>query len=211
MRTIPYTCTHTLFGLLPKTGKQENSNPAAAETTVAEQTPEPRPIDSTFLIIPGESIGKAKVGMLSKELADVLAEPDSTDAAMGKALLYWLSMEGGQQHYLTVYTEADFGSDNPKPTVKHIQVTSPTFHTPDSIRTGSLLSEIRKKYTRLEPLAYYLNEAQQQVYIFDDQPEGIAFEVTLPDSPCTALTVHEKGKALAGSYLPLHPDMILLR
>lgn len=210
MKRIPYFIILSSLCFASCQSK-ENTEEAAVGTAAIEQAPAPQPVDSAFLIIPGERIGKVNVGMLSEELAAVLPEPDSTDAAMGKALLYWLSKESGQQDYLAVYTEADFGSDNPKPTVKQIQVTSPAFQTPDNIHTGTPLSEIREKYTNLKPLAYYQNEAQQQVYIFDDQAAGIAFEVALPDSTCTAITVHQKGKDMTNAYLPLHPGMTKLK
>ncbi|GHA67945.1 hypothetical protein GCM10007389_21620 [Pontibacter akesuensis] len=191
---------------------QASSNQAATDTTAAVQTPEPQSLDSTYLIIPGEGIGKVNVGMPGEELTAALGDPDSTDAAMGKALLYWLSEDTAQpRHFLAIYTESDFGSDHPQPIVKQLQVTSPQFKTPDNISTGTSLSEIREHYPHLEPLAYYQNGAQQQVYIFDAQPEGIAFEVTLPDSILTAITVHEKGKDVSGNYLPLHPGMTLLK
>ncbi|GAB3822843.1 hypothetical protein [Pontibacter rugosus] len=190
---------------------QENRNQAeveqaAGDTTAAAQTPEPQPLDSAYLIIPGKRIGQVEVGMAGSALSATLGKPDSTDAAMGKALLYWTNQKTDQpQHYLVVYTEADFGSDKPTPTVKQIQVNSPQFQTPEGISTGKPLSEIRQKYSQLEPLAYYQNDAKQRVYLYDSQPEGITFEVALPDSLCTAITVHEKGKAITNTYLPVHP------
>ncbi|WP_299826156.1 hypothetical protein [uncultured Pontibacter sp.] len=148
--------------------------------------------------------------MQSQELSAVLGKPDSTDAAMGKALLYWVS-QSQPLHYLVVYTEADFGSDEPVPTVKQLQVTSPQFQTTGKISTGAPLPKIREAYSNLKPIAYYQNDARQRVYVFDEQQQGITFEVTLPDSICTAITIHEKGKMIKGTYLPVHPDMTVIK
>ncbi|WP_276499818.1 hypothetical protein [Pontibacter litorisediminis] len=196
----------SLLSCQSQESSEQQAAPAAvppADTASAPATATP---DSTYLILPGESIGKVKLGMPGSELTSILGKPDSTDAAMGKALLYWLN----GQHYLVIYTVADFGGQDERPKVQQVQVNSPQFQTPDGIGTGKALPEIRQKYGRLKPLAHYQDEQQQQVYIFDAQQQGIAFEVTLPDSLCTAITIHPKGQNVTDTYLPLHPDMTRL-
>lgn len=210
---------HTLYlilalaAFLASCQSQENSRQTEPDTvpadTTAAQPPKPPAPDSTYLIVPGGSIGKVKVGMYGEALARILGEPDSSDAAMGKALYFW---EGEQPaHYVSVFTVTDFGGQVEKPVVQQVQITSPRFLTKDSIGTGMPLSEIRQKYGPLRPLAYFQNAQRQQVYIFDNQAQGIAFEVTLPDSLCSAITVHPKGEDMADIYLPLHPDMTRIK
>ncbi|OKL41216.1 hypothetical protein A3841_15480 [Pontibacter flavimaris] len=156
-------------------------------------------------------MGHIKLGMAANAVHAILGKQDSGDAAMGKALSFWLSkQEGEPQHYVAVYTVADFGGTDETPRVRQVQVTSPQFQTTDSIGTGKPLPEIRQKYGNLKPLAYFQNEQQQQVYIFDARQQGIAFEVTLPDSLCSAITIHPKGENVTKTYLPLHPDMTRL-
>ncbi|TPE45141.1 hypothetical protein [Pontibacter mangrovi] len=206
---------HTLYVILClallSCQNQENQNEQTTPVTtpapdtaaaVAQPAPPPTP-DPAYLIKPGESIGKIELGMPGTNLAKILGEPDSTDAAMGKALLFWVD----GQEYVALYTVADFGGKDERPKVQQVQVTSPAFKTADGIGTGKALPEIRRTYSGLQPLAYYQNAQQQQVYIFDDRQQGIAFEVTLPDSTCTAITIHPKGESMTDAYLPLHPDM----
>ncbi|WP_266203154.1 hypothetical protein [Pontibacter kalidii] len=195
----------SLLSCQSQDGNNQQATPATLPLpdTTAVQTPPPATPDSAYLILPGESIGKIKIDMTGEKMTSILGQPDSTDAAMGKALLFWLD----GPHYVAVYTVSDFGGTDERPKVKQVQVNSPRFQTPDSIGTGKTLAQIRQQYGNLKPLAYYRNERQQQVYIYDAQQQGIAFEVLLPDSILTAITIHPKGENLADTYLPLHPDM----
>jgi hypothetical protein len=182
-----------------------------ADTTAA--TPAlPAPTDSAYLIVPGGSIGHINLGMPATELQDIMGKADNGDAAMGKSLQFWLSADTLRpRKYVAVYTVNDFdGSGNP-PEVRQVQVTSPEFRTGSGLGPGSSLASIREQFRQLQPLAYYTNEAGQPVYIFDAQAQGIAFEVTVPDSISTAVTIHPKGADVTDTYLPIHPDMTWLR
>ncbi|MCX2741420.1 hypothetical protein [Pontibacter anaerobius] len=191
--------------------RQAPPDPMATDTAATVQPPKPATPDSAYLIIPGESIGHIKLGMAAKTVSSILGKPDSGDAAMGKALSFWVSKQANEpQHYVAVYTVTDFGSEDETPRVQQVQVTSPQFLTTDSIGTGKSLPEIRQKYKKLKPLAYFRNEQQQQVYIYNDREQGIAFEITTSDSLCTAITIHPKGENVTDTYLPLHPDMTRL-
>jgi hypothetical protein len=198
----------SLLACQSQDGNNQQTTPTAPlpPDTAAAQAPPPATPDSAYLIVPGESIGHIKLGATGAKMNSILGPPDSTDAAMGKALLFWLN----GAHYVAVYTVSDFGGTDERPKVQQVQVNSPRFQTPDSIGTGNTLDQIRQKYEQLKPLAHYRNEQQQQVYIFDARQQGIAFEVTLPDSLCSAITIHPKGENVTNTYLPLHPDMTRL-
>ena len=211
---------HTLYFILvlvaflaacqgQENSRQTEPEQRATDTLAIATPPKPSTPDTAYLILPGERIGKVKVGMYGEDLTSMLGKPDSSDAAMGKALLFWTGEQPG--HYVAVFTVTDFGGQVEKPVVQQVQITSPRFLTTDSIGTGKSLAEIRQKYSPLRPLGYYQNEQRQQVYIFDNQAQGIAFEVTLPDSLCSAITVHPKGEEMADISLPLHPDMTRMK
>lgn len=194
----------------------ETSTPPSAidkttDTTTIVGPAQPATPDSAYLIVPGQSIGQVELGMSAAAVTNILGRADSGDAAMGKALSFWISKPGnGPREYVAVYTVNDFDGSGDPPQVQQVQVTSPQFKTINGIGTGDALPEIRKQFNSLRPLAYYTNQKNQQVYIYDDQPQGIAFEIAVADSLCTAITVHQKGTDVTGTYLPVHPEMTRL-
>ncbi|AKD02456.1 hypothetical protein PKOR_04140 [Pontibacter korlensis] len=189
----------------------EPSSVPIPDTVVTAPPPKPNTPDSAYLIVPGKSIGHIRLGMSAETVTKRLGKPDSGDAAMGKALSFWIAKQPQEpRHYVAVYTVTDFDGRSEKPKVQQVQVTSPRFRTRNGIGTGMLLSEIRKQFNNLQPLAHYLNKQKQEVYIYDDQEQGIAFEVTVLDSLCTAITIHRKGENMTDVYLPLYPDITWL-
>ncbi|MBF9255187.1 hypothetical protein I2I11_17955 [Pontibacter sp. 172403-2] len=190
------------------------ASPGTDTMTDTATTAEPaKPVvpDSAYLIVPGQRVGQVELGMPAAVVNNILGKADSGDAAMGKALSFWVSKTGnGPREYVAVYTVNDFDGSGDGPKVDQVQVTSPQFKTIDGTGTGDALSQIRKQFSHLRPLAYYTNQKNQQVYIYDDQPQGIAFEITVADSLCTAITVHRQGTDVTDTYLPVHPDMTRL-
>lgn len=208
-----FILTVTLFSCQSPT--QENASiPDATPTnrdSVKTQAKSPPPApDTLYQIIPGQRIGQITVGETTQQVNLRLGQPDSGDAAMGKALAFWLSNAAGEpRHYLAVYFTRSEG-DSPQMLTRQIHVTSPRFSTKNKLHTGSSLKSIRSAFPSVQPIAYYTNDSQKQVYIFDARAEGIAFEIVTADSTCTAITVHEKGEDVTNTYLPLHPDITLL-
>ena len=192
--------------------QEANSSTTPATDTAAAAMPAPATPDSAYLIVPGESIGRIRLGMPASELHALMGKADSGDAAMGKSLQFWISKDGRQpRQYVAAYTVNKFDEAGSPPMVQQVQVTSPQFRTGSGLGPGNTLAEIRKEFRQVEPFAYYTNQKQQQVYLFDEQARGIAFEVTMPDSICTAVTVHGKGTDVTGTYLPVHLDMTRLK
>ena len=190
--------------------QKEDTEPA---NPVADTTPATPPVpDSAYLIVPGGSIGHIYLEMPATELQGIMGKADSGDAAMGKSLQFWLSKNAHKpRQYVAVYTVNDFDGSGSPPEVRQVQVTSPEFRTDGGLGAGSTLAAIRGQFGKLEPLAYYTNEEGRQVYLFDAQAQGIAFEVIVPDSISTAVTIHAKGTDVTDTYLPIHPDMTRLR
>jgi len=187
------------------------STETTTDTTITAEQAEPVAPDSAYLIVPGQSIGQVELGMPAAAVNNILGKADSGDAAMGKALSFWVSKPGnGPREYVAVYTVNNFDGSGDPPQVQQVQVTSPQFKTINGIGTGNTLPAIRKQFSSLRPLAYYTSQTNQQVYIYDDQAQGIAFEVTVADSLCTAITIHQQDTDVTGTYLPVHPDMTRL-
>jgi len=208
-----------LLTLIACNGKEQetehvsnNIEPAVttADTSVAEKPELARTVvDSAFLIVPGKQVGKVALGMTTEKVISLIGKPDSGDAAMGKALSFWISNSKRRSyHYLAIFSSLS-RDEMPQHVVRQIQVTSPRFHTPANLSTGDPIAAIRSKLSVL-PVAYYLTDDQEKVYIFDDAANGIAFEVSAIDSLCTAITVHEPGKTVQQAYLPIHPDLVQL-
>jgi hypothetical protein len=188
------------------------TNPDTAAVSDAAAPAKPAAPDSAFLIVPGDRIGQVALNMTSEQLSSTLGRADSGDAAMGKALMFWVSKgSSGPRHYLAVYTVNDFKGEGSQPKVQQVQITSPQFRTANGIGTGMSLPEVRQQFGQLQPIGYYTDSRQQQVYIYDDRAQGIAFEVSVADSVCTAITVHQQGEDVTNIYLPIHPDMTRLK
>ena len=184
-----------------------SATPDTASINAPEQ--EPQTPDSAFLIIPGEKVGQIALGMSAEKVNSLLGKPDSGDAAMGKSLSFWISKSNHRPpQYVAIYTTISNDASS-QHLVRQVQVTSPRFQTTDSIHTGDMIEKIRASYT-LTPVAYFTNKYRERVFIFDDEEKGIAFEVTAPDSMCTAITVHRAGEKIKQTYLPVRPDMVRL-
>ncbi len=169
----------------------------------------PKP-DSTYLIVPGKSIGQISLDETAEKVHSKLGQPDSGDAAMGKALSFWINPDERKvRQYVAVYFVRNTKGTSEAMLAEQIQVSSPAFKTKGGLSTGSKLSNIRKEF-KLQPKGYYTNERQKQVYVYDDPEQGITFEVTTPDSTCTAIAIHKKGETISKTYLPIHPETVWL-
>ncbi|WP_162428466.1 hypothetical protein [Pontibacter pudoricolor] len=199
-----------------RTAETEHPQEATNKTSPSDTTPsKPETIvatpalDSAFLIVPGQRIGQISLGETAEKITSTLGQPDSGDAAMGKALSFWLGKGRHKQNYVAVYFSRNFDGGPEDLLARQIRVNSPSFKTIENVGIGNNISTIRQHHI-LQPIAYYLNPQQQRTYIFDDTPAGIAFEITTPDSTCTAITIHQKGENVTNSYLPVYPDLIRL-
>jgi hypothetical protein len=185
------------------------SNIPSADTTQPDSKPlvdEPAP-DTAFRIVPGQRVGQISLGETAEKITSTLGQPDSGDAAMGKALSFWYGKQNRKQHFVAVFFIRGSHNGQENMFARQIRVNSPSFKTIERIGIGNNISTIRQHHS-LQPIAYYLNPQQQRTYIFDDTAAGIAFEITTPDSTCTAITIHQKGENVTNSYLPVYPELI---
>lgn len=164
--------------------------------------------DTGRLIIAGERIGKVKLDEDVSSL-EVLGRPDKSDAAMGKAWLYWQGKrdEHNNTTELDVYTAYEDSTMREK-TVQQVRTTSSQFATANHIHVYSSLEEIEQKFPEIKKIAFY-NEDGRNLLIYDAVEQGIAFEIAKANNQliCTGIIIHEKNKPVTEIYIMLHPDM----
>lgn len=144
-------------------------------------------------IIAGEGIGQIRLGRFGAASLAKLPRPDADDSGMGRYRSVWLSRKpGGRTDTLYVYSVAN-GPRGIRPlqgaSVKLIRVTSPWYHTPDGLSTGSRFDQFIRHFPGARP-----RDGNQSLY--DDIRRGIAFEFSGPataGSPCVAVMVHLPG------------------
>ncbi len=166
-------------------------------------------MDAEWLIVPGESIGRIKLGTDAAGLESILNKPDLSNAAMGKA---WLTWKGKRDEHnnateLNVYTTYKDSTMEEK-TVQQIRTTSSSFFTADSLHVYASLEQVSAKFPGIRKRAHY-NEDGRDIVIYDDKKSGIAFEMARANEQpiCTGIIVHPKGKNVTEIYISLHPDM----
>ena len=106
----------------PSTTHKNSSDDSMVQK--AEQT------DAAWLIVPGESLGRIKLGTDAAGLEKILHKPDASNAAMGKA---WLTWKGKRDEHnnateLNIYTTYKDSTMQQK-TVQQIRTTSSSFAT----------------------------------------------------------------------------------
>lgn len=183
------------------TKKQENQTPKAEinSNTATKRTNDSdsiKNVDTTWLIIPGKSIGKTVLNEDAEMVFKNLGKPDGGDAAMGKAVAIWYANHDSTNHSTSIYTTRDMGN-NPVALILQIRVTSPVFKTKEGLGAASDLSDIEKTFDL--KMAEKFSDSGKQYQVFDAK-EGIAFEIG-PNKKCVAVIVHEAGKSISGTYL----------
>ncbi|MBO9633784.1 MAG: hypothetical protein J7578_11765 [Chitinophagaceae bacterium] len=151
------------------------------------------------LIKPGYSIGHLVIGSSTDSAIAILGSPDSSDAAMGSALMAWYSKDANQ-YRTAIFAGRNMGNDEVS-RIKRIMVSSPWFTTADGIATGSSLEAIEKKYS-LKPVDDATAKSKG-LMVFDDTEKGIAFDIDTASKICKAISVHKPGEG-ASSYINMH-------
>ncbi|WP_066837025.1 hypothetical protein [Rufibacter ruber] len=199
------------------TSDQKGTATAASEQGAAvdsTSSPSAAPaVDSAYQIVPGERMGQTSLNESPEAVAEALGKPDASNAAMGKSLSTWYSSaNGGKREELNVYTVREkTGTPQETVGVHQVRVTSSAFKVmPSGLSTGSTLPQIREAFNRVRPLAHYQYQGRQRAYLYDATGEGLAFEITGPDSTCVAIILHQKGKEVTSAYLPIHEDLVKL-
>lgn len=182
---------------LPPVAVAPTAAPTAADAPVATDT-----TASAFVVAPGRSLARLRLGAEASAALAPLGKPSFADAAMQKAWGTWYGKDSARTQ-LDVYT-APQDNDVDHHTVQLVRTTSREFRLPNSLGVGSPLSEIQAAYGHL-PLATTYQLKAGTRYLYDDVKQGVAFETDgkAADSRCRALIVHLPGQALMTAALPM--------
>ncbi len=173
--------------------KNEKDTPSAVISKNDKDSP-----DKEKLVIPGQSLGKITLNEDATPLIDRLGQPDSGDAAMGKAVMVWDDFEG---NLLTLYTTRQMGVEEFS-RIKAIRSLSSEYKTEDNLGVNTPLSEL-KRYYRLDYAGKFAFEGKH--YILYSTPKGIAFEVGM-NQKCHGVLIYPVSSSPEETYLPIYSD-----
>jgi hypothetical protein len=159
------------------------------------------------LLTPGESAGKFRLGQDMDSIFALLGKPDDGDAAMGKAWGIWHGADT-----IAVYsTYAD--SNMNRRTARQIVVSGEGYRTGNGIGRNTPLETIRESFPALQPAATYVSDANDTLWVYDEQAAGIAFDIRKKDGQllCNAVTIHNKQEPVTATYLTIHAGWKKLR
>lgn len=179
-----------LFACNNQSEKTDN-NAAQADTNAVKLV-----LQSENLISPGEGIGQLVIGMPADSAIAWLGQPDSSDAAMGSALMAWHSKDANR-YRTAIFAGRNMGNDEVS-RIKRIMVEAPMYKTADDIAAGVSLATIEKNYSlkRIDdPTAQ-----SKKLLVFDDVNKGICFDIDSVSKLCKAITVHKAGDS-ASTYI----------
>ena len=140
------------------------------------------------IILPGEAIGRVRLGQKIEEVHANLGLPKLSDAGMGGRLWeVWRSgpaFDGKRQNgfeELEIYFTREQSDLSGASIVRQIRVTSPFFRTVSGISIRSSYAEIIRSFPNLrvdEELTYALSgeRNEKEIEMFVDLTRGIAFE-----------------------------------
>ena len=170
------------------------NNMLPADTTVI--TPVPK---AEELINPGNGIGKFVIGLPTDSAIALLGQPDSSDAAMGSALMSWYAKDANR-YRTAIFAGRNMGNDEVS-RIKRIMVEAPGYKTADGIAPGVSMAEI-EKYFQLKQVNDPVAQSKG-LLVYDDIEKGIIFDIDSVSKLCKAITVHKAGDS-ASTYINMH-------
>lgn len=118
------------------------ANKAKTDSHTAKTIVEKEQVTPNRLITPGKGIGYLTIGLPVDSAIARLGHPDSSDAAMGSALMTWYSKDAAK-YRIAILIRRNMGIEEVS-RIKMIMVSSPWFKTADGITTGASLADIKK-------------------------------------------------------------------
>jgi len=164
-------------------------------------------------LVPGQSVGKIRIGDSEESVVSLVGIPKLGDAAMCKS---WSRWEWGDPlHVLEIFSSCDPKQDMRK-TVQQIRFSGIPFETANGISPKSTFAQIQQKFKGLKVAAFFKEKTTgQQRVILDQTQQGIAFVVDAkdtkpnPQGKCHMIIIHPPGKNAVDTYLQpewdLHP------
>ncbi len=189
--------------------KTTNDNTSYTDITIIDSALKPLVVDSTAAdstkkliealaadtIFAGKGIGQLLLGQNFDEALQIEGDPYLVDTTKKTLMLQWKVRSADSVQY---YTIATFESTKSIKKIKQIATTSFNFKTQEQVGVGSTLAFIKVQYPTLKKaIQTVANKVHEQVTIYDDVKEGIAFEINGADK-CTVVGIHTKGQ----KYIP---------
>jgi hypothetical protein len=154
-----------------------------------------------WLITPGKGIGHIVLDADVQDVIKQLGKPDSSDAAMGSALMVWFADHNPSGNRTAVFARHNMGGkDESVSHVRKVLITSPKFKTADGLGVGSAKTDLDKKYT-LKATSDYTGKGGK-VQVYTDLAKGVSFEID-GNGKCVGVVVH-KVDDTAAAYLNMH-------
>lgn len=199
MRKLIFCISVILFFSCNETNKnsEKNSNKNEVNSennTVTEAKNEP----FERQIIPGKRLGTIILDENATRILDSLGQPDSGDAAMGKAVSTW---KNGDNSLLSIYTSTQMGVEDFS-RIKAIRSLSKDFKTVDNLGISSAIDQL-KRYYRLDAAGKF-TENGKHYYLYTTN-KGIAFEIGM-DQKCHGILLYNQGTDPENLYIPMYPD-----
>lgn len=184
-----------------KENHNEVDNTVSDTETSIENTIPKKEIEEDYKkqIIPGKRLGSITLNENATVILDSLGQPDSVDAAMGKAVSTWYE---DSDKLLSIYTTTKMGVED-FPRIKAIRSISPKYKTENNQGVNTSLSEIEKHFN-LKEIGTFTFEGKN--YTLYSNNEGIGFEVG-EDQKCHGIVLTETGTSPEQLYLTFYPDL----
>jgi hypothetical protein len=175
---------------------------SAANKLIASDTSTARPVPVDRLITPGKGIGHVMVNDDAETAIKLLGRPDSSDAAMGSALMVWFAKHDRKGYRTSIFAHRNMGGkEEAVSRIQKILISSPWFKTADGVGVGSSLAAIKKGYTVKATSGY--NAKAGKVEVYTDLDKGISFELDKAGDKCVAIVVHTAHDT-AATYINMH-------
>ncbi len=158
----------------------------------------PPRVPSDLLVVPGERIGKVRIGSLGIGL--------NLGASDGDRLSdrgYWSTWLGRGVSRLDVYSEVPAGHDpEGDDPILVVRVTGTSFRTAGGLGPGLAEARMRRAFPRARDVGTYRPPAGgPPIHLFDDVRGGFAFEVS--KGGCLAVLVHPRGRGAQTVQYPV--------
>lgn len=161
-----------------------------------------KPVTKDRMIVPGKSIGAMKINGNADSLQTSIGKPDSSDAAMGSAMMVWNVKYKNGSYKTIIYSQHNMGeADENVSHIKAIFVSSPYYKTTDYSGAGSNMRDVRKlfKFTVHAIQGYTI----KQLALYNDYGAGISFEAD-STGRCHGVLVYAKGDSSV-TYINMLP------
>lgn len=192
---ILLTAASITLGCKPKSAREDSvdRSDTSAKADISAVKP---PVDTSKaiapdkLIVPGKSIGKITIGASADSASAILGKPDSSDAAMGSALMVWYAGHKKDADRISIFARHNYGGkDENVAHIRKVLITSPGYKTAEGIGVGQDLDAYKKYFTLISTGTY--KSQGKKIKVYEAKDKGIAFGIDSATNKCVLVVVHE--------------------